>query len=98
MSADQPEPSSLRRYVLLTVKLSVSIILLVVLFSRIDVAQLWATARLASVPWLLMALAIFAFNVVVAAWRWHLLLGAQDVPAPMASLLASYLTANFFNN
>ncbi len=42
MSQDQPESSAARRYLLLAVKLSVSIILLVVLFTRIDVAQLWA--------------------------------------------------------
>ena len=44
------------------------------------------------------ALAIFGFNVLAATWRWHLLLGAQRVPLRIRSLLASYLTANFFNN
>ena len=56
MPQSRSEPSHARRYVLLAIKLSVSIILLVVLFSRVDVAQLWRTARLASVPWLLVAL------------------------------------------
>src|SRR6266478_3491252 len=98
MSAEQSEPSPARRFVLLAVKLSVSIVLLVLLFSRIDVGRLWATARLASMPWLLVALGIFAFNVLAATWRWHLLLGAQHVPVRLRSLLASYLTANFFNN
>jgi glycosyltransferase 2 family protein len=98
MSAEHPESSSARRYVLLAVKLSVSIALLLLLFSRIDVGQLWATARLASLPWLLVALGIFAFNVLAATWRWHLLLRAQHVPMRRRALLASYLTANFFNN
>jgi len=41
MPQDQSESSSVRRYVLLAVKLSVSVILLVVLFSKTDTAQLW---------------------------------------------------------
>src|SRR6185295_11628766 len=98
MSPAQPESSSARRYVLLAVKLSVSIVLLLLLFSRIDVGRLWATARLASLPWLLVALGIFGFNILAATWRWHLLLSAQHVPMRRRSLLASYLTANFFNN
>jgi glycosyltransferase 2 family protein len=98
MSADQPESSPARRYTLLAVKLSVSIILLAVLFSSIDAGSLWTTAKLASVPWLLVALAVFAINVGAAAWRWSLLLAAQHVHVRTRSLLSSCLVANFFNN
>src|SRR4029079_4217436 len=94
MAADPADSSLARRYILLAVKLSVSIALLVLLFSRIDVGRLWAMARLASVPWLLASLVIFAINVLAATWRWHLLLGAQHVSVRRRSLLASYLTAN----
>ncbi|MCU1382647.1 MAG: hypothetical protein JWL71_1344, partial [Acidobacteria bacterium] len=58
MSQEQPESSSTRRYVILAAKLSVSIILLVVLFRQVDMVQLWETARKASVPWLLAAIAV----------------------------------------
>jgi uncharacterized membrane protein YbhN (UPF0104 family) len=98
MSAEQPESSSARRHVLLAAKLSVSIVLLAVLFSRIDVGTLWDKARLASLPWLLAALVIYAGNVLTASWRWHLLLAAQDVSVPTRKLLGSYLVASFFNN
>ena len=101
MSEDQPEspPSSpARRYILLAVKLSISIALLVVLFWSIDVGSLWTTAKLASVPWLLVALLIFAVNVGAATWRWHLLLAAQHVHVAARSLFSSCLVANFFNN
>ena len=98
MSPDQPESSPVRRYVLLAIKLSVSIILLVVLFSRIDVAQLWQTARLASVPWLLAAIAIFAVSTVVAVWRWNLLLKTQHIEIAGPSLAGTYLVAAYFNN
>jgi uncharacterized membrane protein YbhN (UPF0104 family) len=98
MSQDQPESSSARRYALLAVKLSVSVVLLVVLFSKIDVAQLWQTARLASVPWLLAAIAVFAMSTLVAAWRWNLLLKTQHIEIALRSLLGSLLVATYFNN
>ena len=98
MSQEQPESSSARRYVLLAVKLSVSIVLLVVLFSRIDVAQLWETARLASVPWLLAAIVVFGLSTLVAVWRWNVLLKTQHLEIAFRSLLGTYLVATYFNN
>ena len=79
-------------------KLAVSIVLLLVLFREIDGSRLWATARQASVPWLMAALAVYAFNGLASTWRWRLLLDAQGIPLPLGTLLRSYLVANFFNN
>jgi len=98
MPAASPEQSSARRYVLLALKLSVSIVLLAILFGRIDVAQLWQTARLASVAWLLVALAVYAVNVLASTWRWKLLLDAQHVHLRRRTLLGSFVVASFFNN
>src|SRR5436309_15844837 len=98
MSPEQPESSPVRRYVLLAIKLSVSVILLVVLFSRIDVAQLWANARLASVPWLLVGVAVFGVSTLLAVWRWNLLLKTQHIEISQGSLLGTYLIATYFNN
>jgi uncharacterized membrane protein YbhN (UPF0104 family) len=98
MSPDQPESSPGRRYILLAVKLSVSIILLAVLFSKTDVSQLWQTARLASVPWLLVAMVITATSTLLAVWRWNLLLKTQHVQISFRSLLGSFLVATYFNN
>src|SRR6266851_7707928 len=98
MPAEQSESSPARRYVLLAVKITVSIGLLLLLFSRIDGGRLWATARLASVPWLCVAMLIYAVNVLTATWRWHLLLEAQRVRVAIRRLFESYLVASFFNN
>jgi glycosyltransferase 2 family protein len=98
MEAEPTTTPSGRRHLLLAVKLSVSIILLSVLFSRIDVARLWATARQASILWLAAAMLLFFVNVLAATWRWHLLLSAQSVTVRVRTLLASFLVANFFNN
>src|SRR2546425_6958608 len=98
MPSDSSSERSARRYVLLAVKLSISIILLAILFSRIDVERLWRTARLASLPWLALALAIYGVNMLASTWRWKLLLDAQDVRFRRRKLLGSFLVASFFNN
>jgi glycosyltransferase 2 family protein len=98
MPAVRTESPRARRYILLALKLSVSIVLLVLLFSRIDIGRLWATARLASVPWLCAALLVYGVNVLAAVWRWQLLLHAQRVAVPQRRLIGSYLVASFFNN
>ena len=99
MSAPEPAaPHRARRYLFLALKIAVSIILLVVLLSRIDAGQLWATARKASIAWLAVALVIYFVNVVASSWRWHLLLGAQRVSVPLWTLVKSFLVALYFNN
>lgn len=87
-----------RRYVILALKISVSIVLLAVLFSRVDVARLWSSARHASFGWLAAALAIYCVNVAASLWRWHVLLEAQDAHVPAGVLTRSFLVALFFNN
>ena len=81
MSAEQPpDAPPPRRYVVMAVKLAVSVALLAFLFSRIDVARLWASARQASMPWLARrARASTSATCWRSTWRWHLLLEAQDV-------------------
>src|SRR5580704_4474432 len=98
MPEEQPASSPARRYVLMAVKLAVSVALLALLFSRIDVARLWTSVRRASVPWLLVALSVYFLNVLAATWRWHLLLAAQDVQVRGQTLLGSFMVASFFNN
>lgn len=96
--ADESRRALLRRRIVLAVEIVVSIGLLTFLFSRVDVAALWAGARRASVAWLAIALGLYFFNVVTSAWRWQLLLRAQGVQVPGRTLLSSYLVAGFFNN
>jgi uncharacterized membrane protein YbhN (UPF0104 family) len=102
MSAEHPEapvdPSSTRRYVVLALKIVVSIVLLSLLFSKIDVARLWAIARRASLRWFAVALAIYAINMIASTWRWHLLLRTQEVNLRRRWLFGSFLVASFFNN
>jgi len=98
MASAQPDRSSARQYSLLALKIAVSIILLTILFSKIDVGQLWSGVQRASFVWLGGALALYFVNVLASMWRWHVLLTAQSVHIQRRRLLASFLVANFFNN
>ena len=97
MSTEQPESSG-RRYALAALKLLVSGVLLWLLFSRIDVDKLWASARTASVAWLVAGFAIYCVVAGASVWRWHLLLNAQGVRVGVPRLTGSFLVAAFFNN
>jgi glycosyltransferase 2 family protein len=92
------EASKARRTVLLALKIAVSVILLVFLFSRVDLAAVWQGAKTASPAWLLIAVLLYGANMAASAWRWHVLLKAQEVQLRRRTLIASYLVAAFFNN
>jgi len=98
MPEERTEASPARRYAFAVLKLVVSIALLAVLFSRVNVNQLWSSARQASLPWLLAALSVYFLSIVAATWRWKLLLEAQQIDFGGRALLGSYLVATFFNN
>ena len=90
--------SSRRGYLAACLKLVISLGLLAVLFSRVDVGRLWSAARQASSAWLLGALALYGLMVAASTWRWRILLAAQDVRLPFRTLTSSFLVATFFNN
>jgi uncharacterized membrane protein YbhN (UPF0104 family) len=98
MSPEQSQTSPARRYIVMAIKVAVSVALLAFLFSRIDVARLWASARGASIPWLAIALSVYLSTVLCSVWRWWLLLEAQNVNIAPRKLFSSYLVALFFNN
>src|SRR3954469_10133565 len=98
MSVEPSSESTGRRYGVMALKLTVSLVLLALLFSRVDGARLWASARQASVAWLIVALGVYTLNIAASSWRWYILLEAQHVHVPGRTLFGSFLVANFFNN
>jgi uncharacterized membrane protein YbhN (UPF0104 family) len=98
MPSAPPSAGVVRHRALVVLKLGVSLSLLAILFSRMDLDALWATARRPSLAWILVALAIYFTNVLASTWRWQLLLDAQHIYLPQRTLLSSYLVAGFFNN
>ena len=93
-----PGRSRTRAIAMPLIKLAVSVALLWVLFSRVDVARLWTAARQASPMWLVGALALYGLMVLASAWRWGVLLHAQHIRLPFKTLTSSFLVATFFNN
>jgi uncharacterized membrane protein YbhN (UPF0104 family) len=97
-SDDSSRPSRARALALSAVKAAVSLGLLALLFSRVDVARLWSVARQAAPAWLAAALLLYFGMVLASAWRWGVLLRAQHVTLPYRVLTQSFLVATFFNN
>jgi uncharacterized membrane protein YbhN (UPF0104 family) len=93
-----PSSSRTRSLIITALKGTVSIGLLWLLFSRVDVARLWTIARTASAIWLLGALALYFAMILTSAWRWSLLLKAQGLVFSFKRLTSSFLVATFFNN
>jgi uncharacterized protein (TIRG00374 family) len=91
-------PNKLRAIIVPLLKAGVSLALLAVLFSRVDVARLWAVARTASAAWLAVALTLYLMMLLASAWRWGLLLQAQHIRLPFRRLTSSFFIATFFNN
>lgn len=79
-------------------KAAISVALLWILFTRVDINRLWLVARQASPSWLLGALGLYLIMTLTSTWRWALLLKAQHLDIRFRSLTSSFLVATFFNN
>lgn len=98
-SQDEPSrPHRARSIAINALKAIVSVGLLALLFSRVDVSRLWSVARNASVVWLAAALLLYLAMVLSSAVRWGVLLRALHVRLPFSFLTQSFLVATFFNN
>ena len=95
---DSSPPSRARTLGINAIKAAVSIGLLAVLFSRVDLARLWSVARQASPAWLALALLLYFAMVLSSVLRWGILLRAQHLRLPYTFLTQSFLVATFFNN
>jgi uncharacterized membrane protein YbhN (UPF0104 family) len=93
-----PRPRRARSLIITAVKAIVSIGLLALLFSRVDLSRLWSVARHASLAWLGAGLLLYLLMVLASAWRWDILLRAQHVRMPYPFLASSFFVATFFNN
>jgi uncharacterized protein (TIRG00374 family) len=89
---------SLKKSALLATKLGVSLALLAYLLRTTDLAALHQRVRTGDTLLLVAAITLYSTTIVLAIWRWRLLLQAQGYPAPLRGLSASYLVATFFNN
>lgn len=84
--------------VLIVLKLTVSTVLLTILFRRADVPAMWTRFKQMDPVWTLAALGVYGLMLAVSAWRWRLLLRVQTVHIGLGTLTKSFLVATFFNN
>jgi glycosyltransferase 2 family protein len=86
------------RIAAVAVKVAISGGLLAYLFSRTDVSALLLRLGGMDPAWMIAALTLYGFVIILSAWRWKVLLGTQSVRVPTTRLSASFLVATFFNN
>jgi glycosyltransferase 2 family protein len=84
--------------VLIVLKLTVSTVLLAVLFRRADVSTMAERFRQMDPGWTIAALGVYGLMLGVSAWRWRLLLRLQTIDVSLSTLTKSFLVATFFNN
>ena len=90
-------PGRIRQAAVVVLKITISLGLLAILWTRVDTSRLLAILVHALIAWLAVALGLYFLMVAASAWRWGLLLRAQEVVS-RATLLRSFLVATFFNN
>ena len=77
--------------------IAVSLIALAVVFGTVDVREAWQVIQTASLPLLLLALAVVATQIVVRGWRWRVVLpprpdgSAVPIARTISPLLVGYL-------
>jgi hypothetical protein len=82
----------------MAMKATVSVVLLALLFSRVNPSGLLAKMRGASLGWLAAAMGLYLLMILASAWRWRWLFAAQRLAVSGRKLVHSYLVATFFNN
>jgi hypothetical protein len=79
-------------------KISVSIILILIVFSRVNLAAVAASLASANVWFVVAAFLLYELAITVNAGKWQVLLRAQQVFIPFGPLLEFQFVGFFFNN
>lgn len=88
----------MRSHLLTLLKVLVSVALIVILFQRVDVGEVWGALRGASLGLLVAAMVVYGGAVASNAVKWGVLLRALGVQVPLSSLLRHTFVGVFFNN
>lgn len=78
-------------------RVSVSLLLIVFLYRRVDPAQIAAVFSRVRPEWVAVLFGLLLLNTALSAFKWKLLLAADGIRIPLRSLVASYLIGSFFN-
>jgi len=89
---------NIRKHLGVLIKFGITGLGLFLVFSQVDVAEIWSKIRQADPVWVLVAFLLVNASFVVRAFRWHLLLLALDSPVRFGRLVELYFASNFFNS
>jgi hypothetical protein len=78
-------------------KTVISIGLIVLIFTHIDIAQTWKQFQTLSLPFVAFALIYYTGCQWLSCWRWLVVLHSTGHSVPMISLLSSYFAGMFLN-
>ncbi|MCL4489954.1 MAG: flippase-like domain-containing protein [Chloroflexi bacterium] len=79
-------------------KIGVTVVIIVFLLSRVDLAAMGRHLAAANPVFLLLALALYLFAIFLGAVKWQILTRAQGLPSSLGDLLAYSFVGLFFGN
>lgn len=86
-----------RKRLLLALKLTVSLALLWMIYRRVPFDAVSRSVTDIDLRYLPLILGILLCNTVLSAWKWQIILRADDVHVSLRRLVVSYLIGTFFN-
>jgi uncharacterized protein (TIRG00374 family) len=78
------------------IKLGVTVLLLWYLFSKIEIENLLSALYASNPLYMVLAIVINSFGIVIGVSRWRMLLGVQKIYVPFKKLLSISLVSGFF--
>ena len=87
----------MNKYLKLLAKLAVMAGLLAILYRNVDFLKFRAALAGLQWGWLPAIYALLFVNTAINSWKWGLLLRADGIQMPLASLICSHLIGTFFN-
>lgn len=87
----------IKKIVLIFLRISISVALLIFLFSQVDRKSLFEIIKTADKGLLLWAFFIFFFNYLFCLMRWIMLLKALEIHLPLSRVIISFSGGIFFN-
>ena len=68
-----------------------------ILVKKTPIGEIGESLRGASLFWIGLSFSLHSFGLLISAYRWQILIHAQDEHIPLGFLAKSYLIGNFFN-
>jgi len=88
----------LRKYLIPTLKIIVSVGLVIFLIAKLGLRDIYQQLQSVSLGWIFLALVIFTGSNILGAFQWFLLLKSKNIHLKFSHVLSYYFVGLFFNN